>query len=639
MAYPNIRRATGLWKLKNLPPKITEGEFPEASNGGRTIFNGGNPITNVIDFIETSSLGNATDFGDLAANNTGAEPVSNKTRTLMYGGYEPGVQYSNRIQYITPQTQGNTSDFGDIANTGSGYGAGCNNDTRSVIMIGNEYVAPSGGTGGSNTIQFNTFSTLANSTDFGDLTNPGRYAAVSFGDGKRGFFAGGRDPDASPSVLSDAIDFFTIASTGNTTDFGDMSTATHYHGGCSSNVSGFMHAGGAKKSSVDKINLLSTGNATDFNDLTLANHNAGAAASSQTRAIYAGGDTQPAVSNVIQFHEMATSGNYADFGDLTQARRFYGCGASSNNNPGISTDGFARPDIDPVGDIGFVMGGATPSSVNTVEQFSLASSGNAEDFGNLTGTSDQAGGFSDVVRAVRASGHTAGSMAVTTDTIFFQSKGNAADFGDSTQARRRGAGLSNNTRGVHGGGHTPTKVNTIDYYTIASSGNATDFGDLASATTQAGATSSSTRGVFGGGNTGSAINVMQYITIASTGDTTDFGDLTVARSGLGGSGSDTRGLFNGGYPVSNVIDFITIASTGDATDFGDLTVSRQGSTGSLSNKTRGLFAGGYAYPASPATSNVIDSVTIASTGNATDHGDLIAGKQNLAQASNGHGGL
>ena len=39
--------------------------------------------------------------------------------------------------------------------------------------------------------------------------------------------------------------------------------------------------------------------------------------------------------------------------------------------------------------------------------------------------------------------------------------------------------------------------------------------------------------------------------------------------------SNTRGVIAGGYiqpsgPVSNIIDFVTIASTGDATDFGDL---------------------------------------------------------------------
>ena len=33
-------------------------------------------------------------------------------------------------------------------------------------------------------------------------------------------------------------------------------------------------------------------------------------------------------------------------------------------------------------------------------------------------------------------------------------------------------------RAVFGGGQTPTKLNTIEYITIASAGNTTDFGDL-----------------------------------------------------------------------------------------------------------------------------------------------------------------
>ena len=70
-----------------------------------------------------------------------------------------------------------------------------------------------------------------------------------------------------------------------------------------------------------------------------------------------------------------------------------------------------------------------------------------------------------------------------------------------------------------------------------------------------------------------------------------------------------------------------------------MTLARAGATGALTNKTRGLFAGGYIHPADPNVSNIIDYVTIASTGNATDHGDLTAARQNLAQASNGHGGL
>ena len=65
---------------------------------------------------------------------------------------------------------------------------------------------------------------------------------------------------------------------------------------------------------------------------------------------------------------------------------------------------------------------------------------------------------------------------------------------------------------------------------------------------------------------------------------------------------------------------------------GDRTINNTWAVGTGDN-TRFIMGG--RYPAS----NVIDSVTIASTGNAVDHGDLVAGKQNLAQASNGHGGL
>jgi len=95
-----------------------------------------------------------------------------------------------------------------------------------------------------------------------------------------------------------------------------------------------------------------------------------------------------------------------------------------------------------------------------------------------------------------------------------------------------------------------------------------------------------------------------------------------------------RGLFGGGSANSNVIDFVTIASAGNATDFGDLTVARQ-YLAACSSTTRGLFGGGYGS----ANSNVIDFVTIATTGNATDFGDLTVTRHVLAGLSNSHGGL
>ena len=68
---------------------------------------------------------------------------------------------------------------------------------------------------------------------------------------------------------------------------------------------------------------------------------------------------------------------------------------------------------------------------------------------------------------------------------------------------------------------------------------------------------------------------------------------------------------------SDVIDYITIASTGNATDFGDLVVATQ-SPSATSNQLRVVFAGGN----SGSVTNVMQFVTIASTGNTTDFGDL-----------------
>ena len=87
------------------------------------------------------------------------------------------------------------------------------------------------------------------------------------------------------------------------------------------------------------------------------------------------------------------------------------------------------------------------------------------------------------------------------------------------------------------------------------------------------------------------------------------------------------------------MDYITIASTGNATDFGDLLDGNQGQgRGNMSNTTRGVFAGGFDYPAGN-TLNTLQYITIASTGNATDFGDLITAKGSGSTGSNGHGGL
>ena len=277
------------------------------------------------------------------------------------------------------------------------------------------------------------------------------------------------------------------------------------------------------------------------------------------------------------------------------------------------------------GDRGLAYGGASnvnPAS-NVIDYFDITSAGNASDFGDLTGAGAAYSGPSNGSRGVMCSVE---NNSIRMDYVTIGSTGNATDFGDMSEAGDW-SGSSNGTRGVMAG-----KSDKIEYITIATAGDATDFGDATvSRSSEQAAISNGDgdRGVFAGGRGASASEVtIDYVTISTTGNATDFGDLTVRRDGLACCASETRGCFMGGYnhPASgtgnvNTIDYITIGTTGDAADFGDLLLKcRQ--FGGTSNLTRGVACGGVHDTPSLAESNVIQYITIASTGNATDFGDL-----------------
>jgi len=170
-----------------------------------------------------------------------------------------------------------------------------------------------------------------------------------------------------------------------------------------------------------------------------------------------------------------------------------------------------------------------------------------------------------------------------------------------------------------------TRQNVMEYVTIVTLGNTTDFGDLVEARDGVGGLADGTRGIYcGGQNSSSALlNVIEYITLASVGNTTDFGDLTGAMRWHRGVSSTTRGCFGGGQLVgrTDVIDYITIASTGNATDFGDLTLARYFGPTTCYSDARGIWSGGDDGSGGRGT-DTIDYITIASTGNATDFGNL-----------------
>ena len=274
----------------------------------------------------------------------------------------------------------------------------------------------------------------------------------------------------------------------------------------------------------------------------------------------------------IDYFDMTTTTNAADFGDLTQV--WSGINASFSD----ASRGVMHSDNK-----------ANPVTTTNLEYVTIATPGNASNFGNGRYGTVNTSGASDGTYGIISCGFKYGSPNLTINDIYYvtiQTLANAANFGDQTVAVSARGSISNATYAVFGGGYnyngsTSTQSNVMDYITVATTGNATDFGDLVVARAFLAGCEDATRGVFTGGMWGSSsqsgfYNNMEYITVATPGNTTDFGDLTAGRGNLGAAGNGTRGVIVGGieYPWAAIVDtveYITIQTTGNAADLLDLT--------------------------------------------------------------------
>jgi len=284
---------------------------------------------------------------------------------------------------------------------------------------------------------------------------------------------------------------------------------------------------------------------------------------------------------------------------------------------------------------------ASPGVTNVIEYFNFAHFSNGVGFGELTQARRKVASCSSSTRGIWAGGGSPGSTD-RIDYVTIATKGDAIDFAnlftgvsdDSSQC----FGGSNNTRGIFAGGYN--NVDTIQYITIATTSDAQDFGDLITGRFDHAGFTSPTRAVFAGGKNTPAspdtLSSIEYVTIATTGGGTEFGDMTAAVRGPAGLSNNIRGLMGGGSPGTNSIEYVTIATTGNAADFGDLFVAHQEIlAGGSSNNTRGVWAGGQ----NPAQSGMLQSVMIASMGNAIDWSNLTTGTSGAGSVSDSHGGL
>ena len=268
----------------------------------------------LMNVVEISTLGNATEFGYLAQNKgvedymSGAAVVASSTRGVVCGGsFQPSLAGVYTMQYYNFSSLGGSYDFGGVLKQQTHWMAGFSDSVRGVTA---------GGVGPSNVIEYITIATNGDSSDFGDLTTPCRKPSAAASPTRGIIFSGN-----NPGLLNN-IDYATIATTGNAQDFGEMIVTTNTSASCASPtraVTGHGYTtGGGSTNVMQYVTIATKGNTTDFGDL----HREAAypaSFSNHTRGIFNGGYTTPAgaTTNRIDYITIATTGNAEDFGDTT----------------------------------------------------------------------------------------------------------------------------------------------------------------------------------------------------------------------------------------------------------------------------------------------------------------------------------
>ena len=181
----------------------------------------GNPIVS-CQTIQIQTLGNSLDFGDAAAARRMHDSgMGSPTRAFMLGGYDG--DYKNEIQFKSIASGGDMVFGGDLVYTG-GYIAGCSNSIRGFATGG--YLYPGSPGYFASNINSIDLSSAGNAINFGDLIQKSSYAC-SAATQTRAFRFGGVQFNPSGTVLISRIEEWSTTSSGNATEFGDLTEAKY----------------------------------------------------------------------------------------------------------------------------------------------------------------------------------------------------------------------------------------------------------------------------------------------------------------------------------------------------------------------------------------------------------------------------
>ena len=324
----------------------TGGTTTTATGTGTTVtITGLSPATFTVGGFITNDFGNSPD----------SDTVSVQIlfdRAVFFGG---AGNDNTRMDYVSVASTGNASTFGTCSAC-TRLSGGIGSTTRGVVGSEEGY---------QKNYQYVTIASTGNAQDFGELINRntsypsnwgGIYSPANFSNGTRGLTYRGYAEANGSTTYWNWIEYITIASTGNGTDFGDAVLAANARAGFASSTRGVCGGGGASSDidSIDYITIASTGNATDFGNLS-SSRNLLSAASSSTRGVFAGGHESSNVNTIeyitiastggtgssggvksIDYITFASTGNASDFGDLSGSYSRFGSGATSSNHGGLN---------------------------------------------------------------------------------------------------------------------------------------------------------------------------------------------------------------------------------------------------------------------------------------------------------------
>ena len=310
-------------------------DTPDIQTGGtRALFGGGHTHparSNIIDYINVDSTGNAIDFGTLSATKFQNHACASRVRAYFAGGEGPAT--TKNIDTTIIASTGDATDYGDLVNNVRGN-SGFSNSTRGFSIAGEN-------PGSVNIIEYFALASTGEGIDFGD-TIKDRTSPFAVSNSTRGVYGGGRD--SSPATLHGDIEFITLSTLGNGAEFGDLdqSVSDFCNGNASNSVRGLAMGGYNHPGSpltyydyIQYITIPTLGNAQDFGDLT-DGRQAGGSASSPTRGVCGGGHPgggAPSNTDIIDYVQLMTTGNAVDFGNLTDGRR--AIGGCSNGHGGL----------------------------------------------------------------------------------------------------------------------------------------------------------------------------------------------------------------------------------------------------------------------------------------------------------------